>query len=504
MKRVLDSDNYYGQMLVLIGIILLIPLSVVIFYPQDMKDIYAFIIPSLLSILIGFIVCLIHPYRHKVNTWKSSLYEGSIIVLFAWTMGIIFGALPFILSHQLTLTQALFEAVSGWTTTGLSVVDVDSMNHLFQFHRCFMQFCGGLGFIMMILFFVQEKQSVNLYDAEGHPDRLEPRLISTVRMIFCIYIFSLMVGTLLYHLCGMNWFDSIFHAMCSLSTGGFSTRADSIGYYHSLSIEWVTILLMIIGTTNFAVLLLVVKRKWKKVWKMSELRLFASLMVIFTTIVGIILSYSLYLSLGEGLRIAVFNVVSALSTTGYSTLAYQIWPPAAILLLIVLMLIGGGYGSTAGGIKLTRVFIAGSVLKKTCQQKIASKHSIHKIYYYRAQGKTEITPHLIQDTISYILMYLIIFIIGAILLCVFANCSLQDALFEFASAIGTVGLSIGLTGPQTSSAVLIIEMCGMLLGRLEIFVVFVGIHAIIDFIKIQREKIMIKLRDLSQKYKRYE
>ena len=155
------------------------------------------------------------------------------------------------------------------------------------------------------------------------------------------------------------------------------------------------------------------------------------------------------------------------------------------------MLIGGGYGSTAGGIKLTRVYIALKVLKESFVQKISSRHSIHKIYHYRAQGKTEITPKIMQDTISYIIIYLIIFVIGSTLLCFFANCSIQDALFEFASAIGTVGLSIGITGPQTSAIVLIIEMCGMLLGRLEIFVVFIGIHTIFDIVK---EKAMKTLR----------
>ena len=491
MSRVLKSNNYFRKFLILIGILLLVPLSIVLFYPEDIKQVYAFIIPSFVSIIIGFVICYFNPIRTVKRTWRGSLHDGSITVLFAWFSGVFLGALPFVLSKQLTFVQALFEAVSGWTTTGLSVVDVTKVNHLFQFHRCFMQFCGGLGFIMMILFFVQENQSANLYDAEGHPDRLEPRLINTVRMIFGIYSLSLLIGTIMYYLAGMNLFDSIFHAMCSLSTGGFSTKADSIGSYHSIMIEWITILLMIIGTTNFAVLLLIVKRKWDRVKKMSELKLFAFLTIIFTIIVGTVLSYSLYFSISEGLRIAVFNVVSALSTTGYSTLAYQIWPPTAILLLIILMLIGGGYGSTAGGIKLTRVYIALKVLKESFVQKISSRHSIHKIYHYRAQGKTEITPKIMQDTISYIIIYLIIFVIGSTLLCFFANCSIQDALFEFASAIGTVGLSIGITGPQTSAIVLIIEMCGMLLGRLEIFVVFIGIHTIFDIVK---EKAMKTLR----------
>lgn len=479
MKRILKSNNYYGQFLILIGMLLLVPLVTIIFYPQDINQIYAFVIPSLIAIFLGLGICYVHPRRMLPDNWRTSIHEGSLTVLYAWLIGIVLGAMPFVISRQLSFVQALFEAVSGWTTTGLSVVDVTKVNHLFQFHRCFMQFCGGLGFIMMILFFVQENQAANLYDAEGHPDRLEPRLINTVRMIFGIYSVSLIIGSFLYYIFGMNWFDSIFHAMCSLSTGGFSTQVESIGAYKSIAIEWVTILLMVIGTTNFAVLLLMVKRKWKQVIKISELKLFTVLVITFTIIVAVSLSYSLYISVSESLRIAVFNVVSALSTTGYATMSYQDWPTLAVLSLIVLMLIGGGYGSTAGGMKLSRVYIAFQTLKKTFCQKSSSKRSVNKIYHYRAQGRTEINASLMQDTVSYILIYFIIFLIGTGLIALFLNCDLQSAMFEFASALGTVGLSVGVTGPQTPAIILIIEMCGMLLGRLEIFVIFIGISGII-------------------------
>ena len=478
MKRIVKSNNYYGKFLILIGMFVLVPLLTLIFYPEDAYQAYAFFIPGIGAIVLGMGICYFHTKQKVDSSWHGKVHEGSLTVLYAWILGVVLGALPFVISNQLTVVQALFEAVSGWTTTGLSVVDVTKVNHLFQFHRCFMQFCGGLGFIMMILIFVQENQSANLYDAEGHPDRVEPRLINTVRMIFGIYFGSLVVGSVLYWICGMNWFDSIFHAMCSLSTGGFSTQADSIGAYNSLSIEWVTILLMVIGTTNFAVLILMVKGKWNKVKKMSELRLFTFLTVVFSILIAINLSYYLYISFGEGLRVAIFNVVSALSTTGYCTLPYQTWPTAGVFMLILLMLVGGGYGSTAGGMKLMRVYIGWQTLKKTFMEKISSKRRVNKVSYYRAQGKTEITPSLMQETISYLLIYLLIFFLGTVSITFFANCDLQSAMFDFASALGTVGLSIGLTGPTTSPIVLIIEMCGMLLGRLEIFVVFIGISTV--------------------------
>lgn len=483
MKCILKSNNYYGQFLILIGMLLLAPLSTILFYPEDINQIYAFVIPSVGAISLGMLICYLRPRRSIPYHWRSSIHEGSLTVLYAWLIGIVLGALPFVISGQLTIVQALFEAVSGWTTTGLSVIDVTNVNHLFQFHRCFMQFCGGLGFIMMILFFVQENQAANLYDAEEHPDRLEPRLIKTVRIIFGIYFISLLLGTIFYHIFGMNWFDSLFHAMCSLSTGGFSTQVDSIGAYKSIAIEWVTMILMVVGTTNFAVLLLMMKGKWREVKKISELKLFTVLVVLFSIVVALSLSYSLYMSVNDSLRISLFNVVSALSTTGYATVSYQEWPTLAVFALIILMLIGGGYGSTAGGMKLTRVYIAWQTLKNTFRQKLSSKRSVNKIYHYRAQGKTEINSSLMQDTIGYILIYFIVFLIGTGFIALFLNCDLQSAMFEFASALGTVGLSVGLTGPQTSEIILIIEMLGMLLGRLEIFVVFIGMNAVIYKIK---------------------
>lgn len=483
MKKIIKSNNYYGKFLILIGIIILIPLFTLIFYPEDSYQAYSFLIPGICAVLLGMFICYIHSKLKVDSSWHGSVHDGSITVLYAWIIGVILGAIPFVISGQLTIVQALFEAVSGWTTTGLSVIDVTKVNHLFQFHRCFMQFCGGLGFVMMILIFVQENQSANLYLAEGHPDRIEPRLIKTVRMIFAVYFVSLIIGIVLYYIFGMNMFDSIFHSMCSLSTGGFSTQVDSIGAYHSVAIEWVTILLMVIGTTNFAVLLLMVKGKWKKVKKMSELRLFTVLVICFSIMIAVDLSYHLYMNFHESLRIAIFNVVSALSTSGYATMPYQGWPSAAILMMVLLMIIGGGYGSTAGGIKLSRIYIGIQTLKKTFREKMHSKRNVSKIFHYCAQGKVEITPSIIQDTISYILIYLLIYFLGTGLICFFSNCALHEAMFEFASALGTVGLSIGLTGPQTQPIILIIELCGMLLGRLEIFVVFIGMSAMFHRLK---------------------
>ena len=198
----------------------------------------------------------------------------------------------------------MFESVSGYTTTGLSVADVSRMPKIFLFHRSFMQFCGGLGFVMFMVSFVQEKQSMNLYSAEGHTDKIMPNLKSTARAIFFLYAVCLFLGSIMYVVCGLPVFDSILHTMGALSTGGFSNKADSTGAYDSISIELVTMILMIIGTTNFAALLLLVNGKIKQFGRLSEIRLMAGLLLIFVPVTVVVFALKSGNTIPDGIRVA--------------------------------------------------------------------------------------------------------------------------------------------------------------------------------------------------------
>lgn len=464
-----------GRLILLIGWLMAVPLLTLLFYPQDIIYAPAFIVPSLFSIVLGIIICLCKKNTGHYKNFCGRLKASSLTVLFAWLYGFAAGAAPFVLSGKLNFLQALFESVSGFTTTGLSVMDVSATAHIFLFHRSFMQFCGGLGFVMMMLAFIQEKNSMNLYSAEGHPDRLMPSIGKTARIILIMYTAFLIGGTLLYVIFGMNVFDSVNHAMGALSTGGFSTRADSIGTYHSMPIELVTIILMLIGTTNFAVLLLFVQRRFYQALKVSELRFLGVLLAVFVPALGFMLTFGLYSNFGTGLRTALFNAVSALSTSGFSTVSYSNWPQGAVGVMIILMIIGGGIGSTAGGMKLTRVYILCRTALDNIRNSLSSQRGVSKSYFYTAQGKTMIDSRLISKTTGFAVMYMLIYIIGTLSLSAASGCSLTDAMFEFASALGTVGLSVGVTSADASAAALIIEMCGMFLGRLEIFIVFIAV-----------------------------
>jgi len=472
-KSTVRSGHYIGKLMVLIGAIVLVPILSLPFFPGDSEYLPAFLIPGGLSVLAGGFIWWLRSKPDGADR-MDTVGRNSLTVVFAWCYGFVLGALPLVLGHQLTFVQALFEAVSGFTTTGLSTMDVSVVPHVFLFHRGFMQFCGGLGFVMVMLLFVRGTSARELFSAEGHPDQLTPNIGRTARIIFSIYLGFTVVGTILYCICGMNFFDSLIHSMCALSTGGFSNRMDSIGAYNSLSIEGVTIGLMLIGTTNFAILWFLVRGKFADVFKTSEVRLMLGLVIIASPLIAVGLAQGVVHTFPEGLRVALFNVASAISTTGYSTVSYANWPPYALGVMIILMFIGGGVGSTAGGLKLSRCVILLKILKEQIHSQIAPGARIPKPTYRDAFGPVTIDERMKTSILGFFTVYTLIFVVGTLGVAVTAGCDLTSAMFEFASSLGTVGLSIGITGPATGGPQLIVEMIGMGLGRLEIFVVLVG------------------------------
>lgn len=478
-----------GELMLLIGLLTASPLIILLFYPEDARFCVSFLIPALVSAFAGGMLCLLGKREtHDTGDRFFSQHSSSQTVLFTWFWGILIGALPLFLSGQLTAVQSLFESVSGWTTTGLSVMDVTQTSHIFLYYRSFMQYCGGLGFALMMVMMVSDKRSMELFSAEGHPDKLMPNLKKTARTIFGMYLIFLVIGTAAYILCGMPVFDSICHAMCSLSTGGFSTKLNSIGEYKSPAVEAVSIVLMLIGTTNFAVLLLLVRCKWQQAFRVSEVRFLFVLLVIFVPLIALSLSRELHLSLGQGLRQALFNAASALSTTGFATMGYDNWPPIAVGLLILLMLIGGGIGSTAGGLKLTRVYLILRIIGQNIKKRLLPQRCVKTPTFVKAQGRTRIDNALCVDTLGFVGCYLLLFVAGTLLLTLTAGCNLTQAMFEFSSALGTVGLSIGLTNPSTNTPTLIVEMIGMVMGRLEIFIVLTGIYQGLQRLRFMRRK----------------
>lgn len=476
-KKYISGSSYYGKLILLISILVAIPVIILPFYPEEAVYAPVFLITALCSLVFGILVCIILPnQKESITEWQSPLQKGSLPVLFAWLYGILMGAIPFVIANKLSFIQALFESTSGWTTTGLAVIDVTVTPKIFLFHRAFMQYSGGLGFIMMIIMLVEGKHAMHLYSAEGHPDKLMPNLKQTTRMIFLMYNGFLALGTLLYCIFGMPLFDAVCHTMSALSTAGFTTEANSIGSYNSLGIEIVSIVLMIIGSTNFAVLLLLVRKKFGQVMRISETRFLFVLLFISVPIIA----FSLIErggAVGESFRQAVFGAVTTFSTTGYSTSNYSQWPPIALGLVFVLMIVGGGIGSTAGGIKLQRTYVLLRGTEESIHRRLLPARSVSAPHYHRASGRGNIDGAIILEYFGFVSCYMIILVVSTLILTFTASCSLGDAFFEFTSAFGTVGVSNGITNPDASIGTMIILMTGMLLGRLEIYIVFIGVYS---------------------------
>ena len=477
------ESNDIGKLIIVVGLIVLVPLCILPFFSEEIKQAWIFLVPGISSIVAGLLMCIFGKKKSLALSWRDNLQVSSISVLFVWFYGFFISAVPFYLSGDLDMVQSLFESVSGWTTTGHSVVDVTQTSHLLLFHRAWIQFIGGLGFVMMMVMLVQSKQAMNLFHAEGHTDNLVPNLKRTARTIFTMFLGFAAGGTILYRIFGMPIFDGICHSFSALSTAGFSTQPNSIGQYDSFPIEVVTEVMMIIGIINFAVLLVMLNGKFKKAFSVTEVRFGFVILAVAIPIAGFGLFSFMNMSLGEGMRVALFNCISAMSTTGYATSDFGSWPAISQCIIIILMYIGGGVGSTAGGIKLIRVFVLMKVTWIDLKKRISADRRVFVASYKRLQGEVFIDTAMVREVVSFTLMYVFITLMGTLALSYTAECTFTEALFDFVSSMGGVGLTSGITGVHSSDATLIVEMIGMILGRLEIFIVLIGIHSTYQVVK---------------------
>ncbi len=469
--------GYLGVLIMISGLVTLIPLLVLPFFPEEKIYTFDFLIPGLIAIGLGFTLKkgVDLNERHKLSS-----NQDAIIVIFTWLIACLISSIPWLLSKQLNFTQAYFESVSGWTTTGLSVIDFDKTPNIFFLHRSLTQFFGGVGLVLVMVSSLSATFGLRLYNSEGHSDRLLPNLLKSSRLIITIYFGYILAGILLYITFGMDYFHAINNSIAAVSTGGFGVTADSIGEYNNLYIELITILLMILGSTNFAAnILLLKKESFRKFFKQSEFRFSLFLLGITIPLITFMLAKNLYTSLSESFRVAVFQTISALTTTGFSTVSFANWQAFSILIIIILMIIGGGTNSTAGGMKQYRVYLMVKNFLWEIKKKLKPNNFIEEDYYERPEGKVFIQDIHLKEATNYAFIYITCLLMGTLVL-VFYGYSLQNSLFEMASALGTVGLSVGITSPNAQVAVLWIKIVGMLLGRLEVYVFFISLVKIFN------------------------
>ncbi len=476
---------YSGFIFLLVGILELLPLFVIIFYSSEFSYLPGFIIPASGLIFLGLILWRCFRPRQPV---VLTVMEGGVIVSVCWIISCLFSAIPFILISDLNFTQAVFESVSGWTTTGLSVIDVTKAPHCILFWRSLMQLAGGAGLVIIMLSAIAGPSGPGLSIAEGRSDQLVPNVRRSSRLVLNLYIAYVIVGIVLYRLAGMPFFDAVNHSFAVFSTGGFSTKADSIGFYNSFVIEILTCIFMLIGNLNFITAYLIMKRKYRFVFRNGELHLLTVIIPVAFLSILFGVALALYPTVLKSVRVSVFETISAITSTGFSTVGYGQWNDFGFLIMILLMLIGGGVFSTAGGIKQYRVFILLKSIQWHFRRAFLPRTAVMDKSVWIGELRNNITENHITQVSTYVFIYIIFYFMGVALLTAHGY-SLRNSLFEFASAIGTVGLSVGITQASSPPLILWSKTIAMFLGRLEFIVIIVSLIKIIkDFTSFLRSK----------------
>lgn len=425
--------RYVGLIALIGGWVLLLPLLALFAYPQEWPLAWGFWLPGLLM-AVGYGVWR----RSRPPTMEAlTRREGIVVVLLGWLVVIGLSTLPYQLLHQLTPTQACFEATSGWTTTGLSVVDVTRTPHLLLLLllRSLTQLLGGAGFAIIAVSTISSTAGAGVTSAEGRGEQLVPNVRHSAKLVLAIYSSYVALGIVGLRLAGMGWFDAINHSFAAVSTGGFSTRPDSIGSWHQPAIELVVLGLMIAGSVNFLTVYLLLQGRFRSLWRNSELRLQLGLGLMGTLLLWTAVS-ALYSPLSRSLRVALFETVTALSTTGFATVSYEPWGSDGWWLLICLMAIGGGTGSTAGGIKLYRVMLLLKHLAWEINRRFLPLRTFSEPSLWQGHRRRFLTLDDMSEASLYLVIYLLALVAGTGLLTAYGY-PLQASLFEFVSSLAT-------------------------------------------------------------------
>jgi trk system potassium uptake protein TrkH len=463
--------GYTGLLCFIAGLLILAPLTLLVAYPSEAPLAWGFLLPGLLLALAGLLL-----WRGLTPRDGASLdtREGTVIVVLAWLTVILVGAIPFIVTSGLNATEALFESASAWATAGLSVLDVGQASALVLLYRSLLQLAGGAGLAIIMLSALAGPVGPGLSIAEGRSEQLLPHVRRSASLVMAMYSAYVLFGILALAAAGMSWFDAVNHAFAALSTGGFSTRPESIAYWQNPAIEGIIVVLMLLGTTNFLTAYTFLRGRFRATARNSELRqvglfLLLGVLVLLAGVTG-----PLYPSLGGSLRAALFNAASALSTTGFSTVDYAQWNSLGRLVLILLMVVGGATGSTAGGIKQYRIHVLYRGLIWEFRRRLLPPHAVTEPHIWRGEDREFVDDAQLRQVAVFVFLYMVFLVAGSATLTAYGY-SFQDSIFEFSSALSTVGISVGIFTAGAPAGVLWTGILAMFLGRLEFFAIILGL-----------------------------
>lgn len=456
-----------GQLLLLEAALFILPLLVAVIYKEDTA--IHFLLASGISALAGGILMLIFRKRNDVIYAR----EGFAIVALSWIALSAAGALPFFLSREIpSYIDAFFETVSGFTTTGASILeDVEKMSHGMLFWRSFTHWIGGMGvlvFIMAIIPSVSDR-SIHIMRAEVPGPivgKLVPKAKDTARVLYLIYIILTLLQVVLLLFGEMDLFESLVHAFGTAGTGGFGIKADSIASYSPYT-QWVITAFMIVFGLNFNLYYLLLVRKFKPVLKNTELWVYWGILVVSITTISFNI-YSIYGNISETIRTSAFQVATIISTTGYATADFNLWPGLSKTILLILMFVGSCAGSTAGGLKISRIILLVKMIRNELRHLLSPK----RVSSVKIDGK-QVDASIIKNAGNYFVLY--IFCFGLIfLLLSFEPFSMETNFSATAACFNNIGPGFDAVGPasnfsQYSNFSKVLLSFAMLLGRLEIF-----------------------------------
>lgn len=460
-----------GKVLWIEGWILILPFLLGLGYLEFFSA-GAFLITLLICLALGFLLSFKKPKNHNFFA-----LEGYVTVALSWLVLSLFGALPFIISGAIpSVFDALFETISGFTTTGASILaDVESLPKCILFWRSFTHWIGGMGVLVFVLAVLPEKGGAHMYLMKAESpgpsvEKLVPRLRNTALILYGIYTAMTLLEIIIL-VCGkMPLFDAVTTSLGTAGTGGFGIKNSSIGGYSPFVQNVVTVFMILFGV-NFNIFYLILVRKWKQVWRSEELRAYLGIILVSILVVTAYI-LPMYSGLGEALRHSSFQVASIITTTGYSTTDFNLWHQAPKTILVILMFVGACAGSTGGGIKVSRVLIAIKTVRK----------EIFNFIHPHGVKKVEMDGHLIaHETVRAVNVYLVSYMVilfGSVLLLAVNDFDFTTNFTAVAATFNNIGPGMELVGPTQNFGIFsdfskCVMMFDMLAGRLEIFPILV-------------------------------
>lgn len=462
-----------GLLLLIESIFMLIPLITCLVYNEN--DYKAFLITILITSVVGGVMTIATRSSDK----DMGKREGFLLTALTWVVFSIFGMLPFMLGDsKMSISDAFFEAMSGFTTTGASVMtSIDHLSNGIHMWRCLMQWIGGMGIILFTLAVIpmlNHSGGMQMFNAEVTGvtrDKLSPRISQTAKGLWLVYIILTFILCALLWLGPMNLFDSICHAFSTMSTGGFSTRTESIGAWDTVYVKSVLTLFMFLGGVNFALLFRAATGHVGDLWKSEVFRAYVIIVgVMLGLFVVAIVANNQVLSWESVTIDPLFQIVSTITSTGLTIGDFENWGPFVVALTFMLMMFGACAGSTSGGAKIDRMLF----LMKNIRNEIYRSLHPNAICSVRINGKV-LSADVVNKVIAFLCIYVILILVGGIVLTA-TGIPLVDAFFSAFSCIGNTGLGAGVTGyggsydiiPDVGKWVLSLLM---LMGRLELFTV---------------------------------